>query len=360
MASSVAARFSVVALVGAALVGLLAAGANGRSHQERGQLTLERQVGQLVVLRFVGTSAPEYVREALRDGRVAGAILFRDNLSGPAQAQTLVAQLRRSARLPPLICVDQEGGQVRILPWLGPERSAPRQGLAGTEQRDAAAAARALRATGINVVLAPVADVPSVPRAALAPRAFSSDFTRTARSVAASVRGWRLGGVAPTVKHFPGLGAAPVNTDHGSVTITRSAARIRRQDLAPFRSAIAAGSPLVMVGHATYPAIDPHHIASQSNAIVEGLLRGELGFRGVAITDSTEAAAVLAVTRPAEAAVRNVRAGVDIVLTTGRGSYIEVYRALLAEARRDPAFRARVRESAARVVALKKSLLHKD
>jgi beta-N-acetylhexosaminidase len=178
--------------------------------------------------------------------------------------------------------------------------------------------------------------------------------------VAASVSGWRLGGVAPTVKHFPGLGAASVNTDHGSVTIARSASSIRRQDLAPFRSAIAAGWPLVMVGHATYPAIDPRHIASQSKAIVEGVLRGELGFRGVAMTDSTEAAAVLAVTRTAEAAVRNVRAGVAVVLTTGRGSYSEVYRALLAEARRDPAFRARVRESAARVVALKKSLLHKD
>lgn len=126
--------------------------------------------------------------------------------------------------------------------------------------------------------------------------------------------------------------------------------------LVPFRSAIAAGTPLVMVGHATYPAINPHYIASQSKAIVEGLLRGELGFRGVVMTDSTEAAAVLAVTRPADAAVRNVRAGVDIVLTTGRGSYIEVYRALLAEAPRDLAFRARVRESAARVLALKKSL----
>jgi beta-N-acetylhexosaminidase len=358
MASSVAARVSVVVFVGAAVL-VIAAGADGRADQERDRPTLERQVGQLVVLSFAGTSAPEYVLEALRDGRVAGAILFRGNVVGPAQARTLVTRLRRSAQLPPLLCVDQEGGQVRILPWLGPERSAPQQRLAGTERSDAAAAARALRATGINVVLAPVADVPSVPRAALAPRAFSSDFTRAARSVAASVRGWRLGGVAPTVKHFPGLGAATVNTDHGAVTIARSAARIRGEDLAPFRSAIAAGTPLVMVGHATYPAIDPHHIASQSKAIVEGLLRDELGFRGVVLTDSTEAAAVLAITRPAEAAVRNVRAGVDVVLTTGRGSYIQVYRALLSEARRDPVFRARVRESAARVLALKRALARK-
>ena len=90
--------------------------------------------------------------------------------------------------------------------------------------------------------------------------------------------------------------------------------------------------------------------------MIDGLLRDELGYEGVVITDSTEAAAVQAVTDVREAAVRSVRAGVDIVLTTGRGSYIQVYRALLAEARRDPAFAARVRESAARVVALQRSL----
>jgi beta-N-acetylhexosaminidase len=111
-----------------------------------------------------------------------------------------------------------------------------------------------------------------------------------------------------------------------------------------------------MAGHATYPAIDPDRIASQSPKVIDGLLRGELGYKGVVITDSTEAAAVQQVTGVQEAAVRNIRAGVDIVLTTGRGSYIQVYRALLAEARRDPAFRDRVRESAARVVALQSAL----
>jgi len=140
------------------------------------------------------------------------------------------------------------------------------------------------------------------------------------------------------------------------LTIDRSAAQLREQDLRPFRAAIEAGVPLVMAGHAVYPAIDPDRIASQSEPVIGGLLREELGFEGVVITDSTEAAAVQAVTGVREAAVRNVRAGVDVVLTTGRGSYIQVYRALLAEARRDPAFRTRVRESAARVLALQRSL----
>ncbi len=322
------------------------------------RLPLTRQVGRLVVLRFAGTSAPGYVREVLGKGRAAGAILFRDNLTGPEQTKALTAQLTRGSdpTHPPLICVDQEGGEIRILPWLPPERSAPQQGAAGTERTDAAAAARGLRDAGVNVSLAPVADVASVPGAALAGRAFSTDFEQAADSVADSVRGWQDGRVAATVKHFPGLGGATVNTDDGPATIARSAAELRAQDLLPFRSAIDAGVPLVMAGHAVYPAIDPDRIASQSRPVIEGLLREELGFEGVVITDSTEAAAVQAVTLPAEAAVRNIRAGVDIVLTTGRGSYIQVYRALLAEARRDPAFRERVRESAARVIALQESL----
>lgn len=320
------------------------------------KLPLSSQVGRLIVLRFAGTTAPEYVRDVLREGRAAGAILFRDNVVRAEQTKALTRQLRSGAQSPPLICVDQEGGGIRILRWVGPVRSAPEQRAADTERVDAAAAARGLRAAGINVSLAPVADVASVPGAALAARAFSPDFATAAYSVSEAVRGWREGGVAATVKHFPGLGGARVNTDHGRVTITRSAAKLRRLDLLPFRRAIESNVPLVMVGHALYPAIDRARIASQSKAVISGVLRKELGFRGVVITDSTEAAAVLAVTQPAQAAVRNVRAGVDIVLTTGRGSYIQVYRALLAQAKRDPAFRARVRESAARVLALQQTL----
>jgi beta-N-acetylhexosaminidase len=320
------------------------------------ELPLAQQVGRLVVLRFAGTSVPGYVREVLAEGRAAGAILFRDNLTGAEQAKRLAQRLRQGAEGPPLVMIDQEGGEIRIFPWAPPAASQPRQAAAGTVRSDAEAAARALRASGVNVSLAPVADVASVPGAALAGRAFSTDFQAAAEAMAESVRGWRAGGVAPTAKHFPGIGGAVTNTDDGSATIERSAQQIRDEDLVPFRAAIEAGVPLVMAGHALYPALDGERIASQSQPIIQGLLREELGFDGVVITDSTEAAAVQAVTGVQEAAVRNVRAGVDIVLTTGRGSYIQAYRALLAEARRDPAFRERVRESAGRVAALQRSL----
>src|SRR5262249_39934726 len=117
-----------------------------------------------------------------------------------------------------------------------------------------------------------------------------------------------------------------------------------------------AGVPLVMSSHAVYPALDARHVASQSSAVLEDLLREKLGFKGVVITDSIEAAAVSATGPLEQAAIRSVAAGNDVVLTTGSGSWIRVYRALLDKARASKAFRTRVRDSAARVLALQDSL----
>jgi beta-N-acetylhexosaminidase len=315
-------------------------------------LPLDQQVGQLVVLSFRGTTAPAYVLTALRERHAAGVILFGGNISSPDQLRSLTRTLRE-AGANPLVAVDQEGGQVRRVPWVGPVRSESEQVAAGTVRSDAAGAARALRALGITVSLAPVADVPSVRDAAIASRAFTSDPKVASASVAAAVRGWLAEGIAPTAKHFPGLGGASGNTDRAVVTIRRPRSAIERVDLAPFRAAIAAGVPLVMVAHARYPALDRSSVASQSPAIVDGLLRDHLGFRGAVITDSLEARASLATGSITTVAQRAIAAGVDLVLLTGRGSYQPVYDHLLARAREDPAFRTRVQESAGRVWRLK-------
>ncbi len=316
------------------------------------ELPLDQQVGQLVVLSFRGTEAPAYVQEALRERHAAGVILFGGNVAFPAQLRTLTRTLRATGGRP-LVAVDQEGGLIRRIPWVGPVASQHEQLAAGAARSDAAAAAHALRALGITVSLAPVADVPSVRNAAIASRAYSTDPASVSESVAAAIRGWRAGGVAPTVKHFPGIGGASRNTDAAVVTIRRSQTRLDRVDLAPFRAAIGAGVPLVMVGHARYPALDPSHVASQSPAIVRDLLRGQLGFRGAVVTDGLEAQASLSTGPITLAAERAVRAGVDLVLLTDRRSYQPVYDHLRARARQDPAFAARVRDAAARVWRLK-------
>ena len=318
------------------------------------RLSLRRRVGQLVILRFAGTTAPGYVLDALREQRAAGVILFRDNVTSPAQLRALTRSLRRAGG-DPIVAVDQEGGEIRILPWAPPAASAPEQQAAGSVGRDARAAARALRRAGVTVTLAPVGDVPTVPGAALAGRAFSEDTPTAAAAMAEAVRGWRAGGVAPTAKHFPGLGGATVNTDDGPATIARSRAELDAVDLPPFAAAVEAGVPLVMIGHARYPALDPGRIASQSAPILRDLLRRELGFPGVVVTDSMEASASLATGPVTTVSERAVRAGADLLLLTGQGSFAPVSAHLLATARASAGFRLRVRESAARVLALKAS-----
>jgi beta-N-acetylhexosaminidase len=197
------------------------------------------------------------------------------------------------------------------------------------------------------VNLAPVADVPPASAGAMSSRVFAGGAEGAAERTRAAIAGMWSARLAATAKHFPGLGGAQVNTDDAATTSTA--------ELGPFRAAVDADVPLVMLSHALYPALDPKRIASQSRRVVQGLLREELGFRGVAITDSIEAAASLATGPVERAAERAVRAGVDLVLTTGAGSALRAYRRLLATARRSPAFARRVRESAARVEALQRA-----
>jgi beta-N-acetylhexosaminidase len=365
-------RAALAAAAVVALIAGLAVGAGGgddererapdASPQPRAQpppeqaverLTLEQQVGRLVILRFAGTEAPEYVRRVLGEGRAAGAILFRDNVTDPVQLRALTRSLRRAGR-GVLVCVDQEGGPIRTVPWAAPERAAPAQLAFGAVREDSRAGGRDLRAAGINVTLGPVADIPSVDGSVMTNRAFTADPTAAIAAVAESVAGWHDGGVATTVKHFPGLGGATVNTDEAPATVDRTRDELE-EDLGPYVFAIQQGTEFIMASHAVYPALDGERIASQSPEVIGGLLREQLGYDGVVMTDSIEAEAVLAVSDVEQAAVASVEAGVDVILTTGRGSYIRVYRALLARARANRAFRERVRESATRVLAAQSS-----
>ena len=221
------------------------------------RLSLRRQVGQVVVLRFAGTTAPDYVLDALSEQRAAGVILFRDNVTSPEQLRALTRSLREAGGDDTLVMVDQEGGEIRILPWAPPLAAAPAQQAAGTVRSDARAAAGELSKNGVNVTLAPVGDVPTVDGAALGGRAFSDDPATASEAMAEAVRGWQAGGVLATAKHFPGLGGATVNTDDGPATIERSREELDAVDLPPFAAAIEAGVPLVMIGHARYPRSTP-------------------------------------------------------------------------------------------------------
>ena len=319
------------------------------------RLSLRQQVGQLVISSFDEATRPDYIRRRLGAGETAGVILFGRNGGDAAQWRRLTRSIQAAARGRALVMVDQEGGDIRTVSFAGPAAGQASQGSPQQVQAGAREAAGQLRRVGVNVNLAPVADVaerggvPSV----MDGRAFAGGPDEVAAATRASIRGMRAARVAATAKHFPGLGGSQVNTDDAPATVDGSI----DSDLVPFEAAIAEHVPLVMLSHALYPALDPDAIASQSPAIVTGLLREELGYDGVVVTDSMEAQAVLARSGLADASVRAVRAGADLVLLTGSASWNDVFPRLLDEAQADPGFRARVRESAARVLALKRSLL---
>ena len=307
--------------------------------------TLQADVGRLVVLGFEGTSAPGWLRKLLRERAAAGVILFGANVRSRDQLHALTGALQRAAGGGAIVSVDQEGGTVRRVPWLGPGAQ-PGLRSAAAVSRQTRAAARGLKAAGVNLNLAPVADV-AVGPSEMRSRAFAGGPGSVASLTAAAVRGYAAGGIGASAKHFPGFGRARANTDDAGVTIGASRRALER-DLRPFGAAIRAGVPAVMVSHALYPAYDRHRIASQSSTLI-GLLRGRLAFKGAVLTDSMDAAAVLARSSLETAAVRSVSAGADLLLVGGPSSYTRVHRRLLATARRSPRFRARVAAAAQHV-----------
>jgi beta-N-acetylhexosaminidase len=320
------------------------------------RLSLRQQVGQLLVSSFDETAMPDYIRRRLSAQETAGVILFGRNGGPESHWRALTGSIKRAAGAGDvLVMVDQEGGPVRTVSFAGPAAGQPFQGDAAAVRREALRAGQQLRSVGVNVNLAPVADVP-IDGGAMSGRAFAGDATEIAASTRASIGGWRAARVAATAKHFPGLGAAATNTDNASTTIDAQRPTLEERELAPFRAAVAEDVPLVMLSHALYPAIDGQRIASQSTAIATRLLRRELGFEGVAVTDSLEAQAVLDRSGIATAAERSVAAGVDLILMTGSASWNEVFPRLLERARRSAGFHQRVRESAARVLELKRLL----
>jgi beta-N-acetylhexosaminidase len=319
------------------------------------RLSLRRQIGEVLMISFRGTTMPEYVRDALRQGRASGVILFRANAPSPAVTTALTRALQRASRNRALIAADQEGGSIRILAWAAPQ---PSQGATPTPvaaRHQARLAAKDLAAAGVNVTLAPVADVGG-PGSVMQGRAFPGGAADVAALTRAAVSGYEGTKVASTLKHFPGLGAAGTNTDDGPVTISSPRAAMQTRDLPPFAAGIKAGAPLVMASHARYTGLDRKNIASQSKPILTTLLRGKLGFRGVVITDSMEADAVLKRSSIELASLRSIAAGADLLLLTGPGSFPIVSKQLLTGARKSPKFRARIAEAAARVIALKRSL----
>jgi beta-N-acetylhexosaminidase len=356
------------ALIGAAALGIALAGAlpawGWGVRQERAAvaaagLSDAQLAGLRIATGFDGTHPPAELRRMISAGQVGGVILFDDNVGGRASVRALTSELQSIPRpaevtQPLLVMVDQEGGLVRRLP--GPPRpSAEEVGARGSRfaKRLGKAAGGSLRSMGVNVDLAPVLDVGRPGRAI---EREHRTYGRTPKAVSqiggAFARGLAAGGVAATAKHFPGLGAARVNTDNAVQRIGLSAAKLRRVDERPYGRFIASGGALVMLSTAIYPALSDRP-AALSREIATGELRDRLGFAGVSITDSLGGAAAQAFGGPARSATAAAAAGTDIALFTDLGQAQRAEQALEQGLAGGSLPRAEFEASAARVLALR-------
>jgi beta-N-acetylhexosaminidase len=319
-----------------------------------------RLVGQMLVVRMQGEATDELLGLA-RGGELGGVIVFAPTGIAPAVLADQIRRLRRAASRAgypePLVAIDQEGGDVKRLPAEPPDIS-PAQ-LAGSGGAEAAegqglVTGKALARIGIDVDLAPVLDL-GAEGSFVAERSFGEDPGQVSELALAFADGLGQAGVAATAKHFPGLGLATVNTDTTPSSVDASRRELE-PSLEPFRAAIAASIPLIMIANATYPAYDPELPASLSARVVTGLLRRELGYDGVVITDDLGAGALTAAgLDEGEAAVAAVSAGADLALTAlSDGSQARA--ALVRAARRGELARGALTDSCLRLIALRDRL----
>ena len=246
---------------------------------------------------------------------------------------------------------------MRRLPWAGPLPSATALGRLEPRaiRSEALASGKALRLAGVNVDLAPVADVSrSGSFLALEERTFAGGPTAVARATVEFASGLAVSRVAAAVKHFPGIGRALRNTDRTAVELTVSRQEIGRSDLVPFRAAIAGGVPIVMISNATYPALDSKP-APWSTKILS-LLRDDLGFRGVTISDALDGAAATRGRALASVATLAAEAGVDLLLLTGsEASSAAAFERVAGTAERGRISRAALEASYHRIMTLKRA-----
>ena len=309
-----------------------------------------------LLARFAGTQPPDWLRRWLDDG-LGGVLLFANNITGPAQLRELTTTLR-GHHPEVLIAVDEEGGTVtRVEARAGssyPGNAAlGAVGDTGLTRRVAASIGAMLAEGGVNLDLAPVADVNSNPvNPIIGVRSFGADPGLVAAHTAAFVEGIQSHLVAACAKHFPGHGRTDADSHVTLPVVEASLADLRATDLVPFRAAAGAGVRSIMTAHVVFPAVDAVP-ATISRRFLAGLLREELGFGGVIVTDALEMAAIGDNAASAEGAVRSLAAGADLLCLPAQWSAQQRARDSLACAVRDGSVPARqVEESAARVRAL--------
>lgn len=350
-----------------------AAAARAAADERIGAMTLEQKVAQLFIVTPEAlvegvsqvTQAGDMTREGVTAHPVGGIVYFAQNLLDPEQTTTMLANVKQfyadAGNVAPFIAVDEEGGTVvRVADNeafgaqdVGDASALGSAGDTEAAKRAAEQIADYLMPLGFNLDFAPVADVVDPLRSdTMGLRSFSSDAAVAADMVRAEVEGFRDKKMLCCAKHFPGIGAAAGDSHEGAITIEATNEELETVDLVPFRAAIEAGVPMIMVGHVSLPNIVGDSTpAPLSSAVVQGMLRDSLGYTGIIVTDSLSMGAITDYYTPAEAAVAALKAGCDIPLMPERLD--EAYQGVLSAVQVGELTEERIDESLTRILTAK-------
>ena len=284
-------------------------------------MDVREMVGQMFVVSVGGTEPDYYIEKMVRERNIGGVILFGSNMKSEGQVRALTDSLQRLSMqtepaVPLFVAVDQEGGDIASAPWVSAQPAA-----AGVGSRGNPAEARMiseqmgeeLLRAGVNTNFAPVVDTGF--GAAIGNRSYGEDPELVSKMGTAAVEGFDAAGIASAAKHFPNHGPAVVDSHEGLPVVNHDTNTIESYDLPPFRAAIGAGVPMVMAGHLLYPAVDAERPASLSPRWIS-MLREDLGFGGVVVTDDLAMAGASGWGAPERAAVEAVKAGADLLIVS--------------------------------------------
>lgn len=345
---------------------------DARVSQAVSGMTLEEKVAQLFVVRpeditkvSVQTAAGEATRAALEKWPVGGICYFAQNLTDPTQTRSLLSNTQgyyqQITGLPIFTAVDEEGGTVaRIgansafgVPWVGNMADCASVDDARSK---ATTIASYLTDLGFNVDFAPDADIASVSGSSLSLRSFGATADEVTPKVKAQVEAFLEGGLLCSAKHFPGIGGVTGDSHDGTIMANFTTDELRERELLPFKGAIESGVPFIMVGHITLPNVTGDYVpASLNPKVIQDILRDELGYEGIVITDSLAMGAVVDEYSHAEIGVVALEAGVDMILMPA--DFEATYQGVIDAVKSGRLTEERIDESVGRIVRTKLELL---
>jgi beta-N-acetylhexosaminidase len=323
------------------------------------RLPRQRKVAQLFLFGFRGQDLNASVFRQLRQLDLGGVAIDRANYANPQQLGSLAGEASVIAQqvkhVPPFVMANQEGGEYNVFPDLPPAHVAADVGSVQAAVREADQTGATLKPLGINGVLAPVIDVGLSDGPAVGPRAYSDDPHKVSDYARGVIQAYRRKRLLGAVKHFPGLGSASQSTQDGPADVGQSLDELRARDLIPFQAAIDAGAPAVVLSHGLYATDDFVTPGSRSKKLATDLLKRELKFKGIAITDDLADPPITALGSVPDAAVASIQAGADMVYISGpAGDQQAAYVAVLRAVRSGEISRRRLDEAVIRILAVKR------